>query len=70
LNPCRVSGTGIDLQIDYVATVEALPSIDPAACRRWALAEFDYRVMARRYVAEYERELGQAPKTNFLKTTG
>jgi glycosyltransferase involved in cell wall biosynthesis len=50
---------------DYVAAVEALPGIDPAACRRRALAEFDYRVMARRYVAEYERELGQAPKPTF-----
>jgi hypothetical protein len=34
------------------------------------MAEFDYRVMARRYVAEYEFELGRAVQPNFLKTTG
>jgi glycosyltransferase involved in cell wall biosynthesis len=42
---------------DYLAAVENLPQIRPAACRRRAESEFDYRVMALRYVAEYEQEL-------------
>jgi glycosyltransferase involved in cell wall biosynthesis len=41
----------------YLAAVESLPDIRPADCRRRAETEFDYRVMARRYLAEYEREL-------------
>ena len=42
---------------DYLAAVESLPDVRPTDCRRRAETEFDYRVMARRYVAEYEREL-------------
>jgi glycosyltransferase involved in cell wall biosynthesis len=53
-------GFTCDTLEDYVAAVERLDRIEPAACRRRALAEFDYRVMARRYLVEYERELGRA----------
>jgi glycosyltransferase involved in cell wall biosynthesis len=55
---------------DYLAAVTALPAIRPADCRRRAMAEFDYRVMTRHYLAEYGCELGRSGKSNFLKTTG
>jgi glycosyltransferase involved in cell wall biosynthesis len=42
---------------EYVAAAENASRIDPAACRRRAMTQFHYRVMAERYVAEYEREL-------------
>lgn len=51
------TGFTCDTMAGYLAAVESLPRILPAACRRRAEAEFDYRVMARRYVAEYEKEL-------------
>lgn len=43
---------------EYVAAAGRLREIQPAACRERAVGEFHYRVMTRRYVAEYERELG------------
>jgi glycosyltransferase involved in cell wall biosynthesis len=55
---------------DYQAAVEKLPSIRPRACRRRAETEFNYRVMARRYVAEYERELSSPNIYRFPKPTG
>lgn len=43
---------------EYLAAVERLDEIRPADCRRRAMTELHYRTMARRYLAEYERELG------------
>jgi glycosyltransferase involved in cell wall biosynthesis len=42
---------------DYVRAVERIGSIDPAACRRKAMAEYHYLVMGQRYVVEYERAI-------------
>lgn len=44
---------------EYLAAAENLDRIVPATCRERALTEFHYQVMARRYVDEYERELGR-----------
>ena len=44
---------------EYVAAAERVHEIRPAACRERAMREFHYRVMAERYAAEYERELGR-----------
>lgn len=43
---------------EYVAAAERVGEIQPKVCRQRAITEFHYRVMTRRYVAEYERELG------------
>ena len=45
---------------EYVAAAQRVGEISPAACRQRAMTEFHYRVMAERYAAEYERELGSA----------
>lgn len=45
---------------EYAAAAERIGEISPAACRARAMREFHYRVMAERYLAEYERELGRA----------
>jgi glycosyltransferase involved in cell wall biosynthesis len=45
---------------EFIAAAERVGRIDSRACRRRAMEEFDYRVMTRRYVVEYERELAGA----------
>jgi glycosyltransferase involved in cell wall biosynthesis len=42
---------------DYVAAARSAGAIAPQACRQRAMTEFHYRVMAQRYVIEYEREM-------------
>lgn len=42
---------------DYAAAAARISEIAPSACRARAMREFHYRVMAERYLAEYEREL-------------
>lgn len=44
---------------EYLAAAERVREIDPKVCRRRAMDEFHYHVMARRYVLEYERELAR-----------
>jgi glycosyltransferase involved in cell wall biosynthesis len=44
---------------EYAAAVERVDAIDPAACRRRAMTEFHYRVMAQRYLDEYEVEMAR-----------
>jgi glycosyltransferase involved in cell wall biosynthesis len=46
-----------DTADDYAAAAARIGEIAPAACRARAMREFHYRVMAERYVVEYEREL-------------
>jgi glycosyltransferase involved in cell wall biosynthesis len=48
-----------DTVADFAAAAERVHEISPAACRERAMREFHYRVMAERYVVEYERELGR-----------
>jgi glycosyltransferase involved in cell wall biosynthesis len=44
----------------YLAALERVGSISPAACRAKAMAQFHYLRMAGEYVREYEVELGRA----------
>ncbi len=44
---------------EYVSAMEHIAEIEPEQCRQRAVSEFHYRVMARRYVTEYERELAR-----------
>lgn len=55
------TGFTCDTPEDYVAAAQRVHEIRPQACRDRAMREFHYRVMAGRYVAEYERELGKPP---------
>jgi len=43
---------------DYTAAIADVSRISPDACRTYAEHEFHYRVMTRRYLIEYEHELG------------
>jgi len=43
---------------EYIDAAERLGTVRPADCRKRAMTEFHYRIMTRRYLAEYERELG------------
>ncbi|HEU4886270.1 MAG TPA: glycosyltransferase [Thermoanaerobaculia bacterium] len=43
---------------DYIVAIADVGRISPAGCRAYAEREFHYRVMTRRYIAEYETELG------------
>jgi glycosyltransferase involved in cell wall biosynthesis len=52
-------GFTCDTVDDYAAAAERIGEISPAACRARAMREFHYLKMARRYLAEYERELGR-----------
>ena len=42
---------------EFVAAVEELPQFSPAVCREWALQNFDYRVMTKRYLEKYQQVL-------------
>jgi Glycosyltransferase len=44
---------------DYVAAIERIGEISPAACRAKALKDYHYLRMARDYVQEYEEEIRQ-----------
>jgi glycosyltransferase involved in cell wall biosynthesis len=43
---------------DYTAAIANIGRISSETCRTYAEREFHYRVMTRRYIAEYETELG------------
>jgi glycosyltransferase involved in cell wall biosynthesis len=45
---------------DYTAAIAGIGRISSAACRAYAEREFHYQVMTRRYLAEYEAELGRS----------
>jgi glycosyltransferase involved in cell wall biosynthesis len=45
---------------DYTRAIEQLGEISPKACQEKAIKEFHYLRMARDYVKEYEKELGQS----------
>lgn len=55
----RDVGFTCDTLAEYAAAAERVHEIRPQACRDRATREFHDQVMARRYVAEYERELGR-----------
>lgn len=44
-------------EAEFSAAVEELPRFSPAACRDWALQNFDYRVMTKRYLEKYQQVL-------------
>jgi glycosyltransferase involved in cell wall biosynthesis len=44
---------------DYIAAIERISEISPAACRAKALKDYHYLRMARDYVKEYEQEIRQ-----------
>ena len=48
---------------DYLNAVQNLSRIEPADCRRLALKRFHYLDMARRYLREYEREIGSGSRS-------
>lgn len=52
-------GFTCDTLDEYIAAAEQLDRIQPAVCRARAMTEFHYQVMTRKYVVEYERELGR-----------
>jgi len=42
---------------DYFRAIENIGTISPRDCRTRALRQFDYRIMTRNYLIEYEREI-------------
>ena len=54
------AGFTCDTVDDYAAAAARIGEISPAACRARAMTEFHYRVMAERYLAEYEHEISSA----------
>ena len=42
---------------DYAAALQKIHTIDPRACREWAMQRFHYRRMSEDYAREYEREI-------------